>query len=126
MILPTEIDNLFLLPAGEPHSSPSELLTTSKIIDLLKKENSEGKKQYIIIDSPPIIPTTDPRILANYVGGVLLVVQAGKTPKDVISHSLSLMKKANIIGIVLNNISGISPYYPYRYSYAYGYAEYSK
>lgn len=126
LIVPTKIDNLFLLPAGEPQPSPSELLTTSKITNLLKREESKGKKQYVIIDSPPVIPTTDPRILADYVGGVLLVVQAGRTPKDVISHGLSLLKNVNIVGVVLNNISGISPYYPYRYSYAYGYAEYSK
>ena len=126
LIVPTEIDNLFLLPAGEPHLSPSELLTKSKITDLLKRKNLEGEKRYIIIDSPPVIPTTDTRILANYVGGVLFVVQAGKTPKDVISHGISLLKKTNIIGVVLNNISGISLYYPYRYSYAYGYGEYEK
>ena len=126
LIVPTKIDNLFILPAGEPHTSPSELLATSKMTDFLRMEESKGKNHYVIIDSPPIISTTDPRIIATYVGGVLLVVQAGRTPRDVISHGLSLLKNVNILGVVLNNISGISPYYPYRYSYAYGYVEYSK
>jgi len=126
LIKPTHMDNLFVLPAGEPYSSPSELLASSKMRELLKNEEVNGKRRYVIIDSPPIIPTTDPRILAKYVGGVILVVQAGRTPKDAINHGLSLLKNAQILGVVLNNISGISPYYPYPYSYAYGYAEYSK
>ena len=65
-------------------------------------------------------------VLTDYVERGILVVEASKTPKDIISYELSLLKKDKILGVVLNNISGISPYYSYRYNYAYGYIEYSK
>ena len=126
LIVPTHLNNLFILPAGEPCSNPSELLASPRMRALIKNEETKGKGHYLIIDSPPVISTTDPRILSGYVGGVILVAQTGRTPKDVINHGLSLLKNAQILGVVLNNISGISPYYPYLYSYAYGYAEYSK
>ena len=126
LLVPTHLDNLFVLPAGEPCSNPSELLASPRMRDLIKNEEAKGKGHYLIIDSPPIISTTDSRILSGYAGGVILVVQSGKTPIDIINHGLSLLKNAQILGVVLNNISGISPYYSYIYSYAYGYAEYSK
>jgi capsular exopolysaccharide synthesis family protein len=100
-VLPSGIKNLTLLLAGGPLESPSDLIATpllKEIIEKLKK-----RFDYIIIDSPPIIPFADMNILSDIVEGVLLVVRAEKTPKEMILEALKSLNKENVIGVVFND-----------------------
>ena len=100
-VSPSGIKNLTLLLAGGPLESPSDLIATpllKEIIEKLKK-----RFDYIIIDSPPIIPFADMNILSDIVEGVLLVVRAEKTPKEMILEALKSLNKENVIGVVFND-----------------------
>lgn len=122
----TFIDNLKMLPAGELPSSPSELISSMKMRELLSYLKTRKDIDYVLIDTPPLIPTTDPRVLAVLVDASIMVVKANKTFREAISHSLSLFGGGKVLGVVLNNLSGLSSYYPYYYSYAYGYDDYER
>lgn len=81
---------------------------------------------HILIDSPPLISVTDPVILSTLADGVVLVVQGGKSTRDVVRrarHELSTVG-ARVLGVVLNNVNlrrhGYSDYYYYRYNSSYG------
>lgn len=100
-VVPSGIKNLTLLLAGGPLESPSDLIATpllKEIIEKLKK-----RFDYIIIDSPPIIPFADMNILSDIVEGVLLVVRAEKTPKEMILEALKTLNKENVIGVIFND-----------------------
>ena len=70
------------------------------------KDILEGLREqfdYIIIDSPPIVSITDPRILGYEADGVIMVIQAGRTQRGVIEHSRELLRQAHakLLGFVL-------------------------
>ena len=98
------VENLRILPSGPQPPNPSELLGSQRMKDLI----GELKKQadYVLFDSPPIIAVTDAAILATRVDGVLLVIRAGKTRREMAQRAKSVLEKvkANLLGVVLNNI----------------------
>ena len=76
----------------------------------------------IIIDSPPTTAVTDAVVLSRIADGVLLVIRAGETPRQVIQNAVEQLKSvnANILGAVLNGIrTGRDSYYYYQYYYQY-------
>lgn len=120
----TAIPNLTVITSGIQDVSPSEMLD---------QENMAGFFQelrfyfdYVIIDSPPVVPVSDPLILSEYVDGVLLVVKGGTTQREVVSRAANLLinAKVNILGVILNDYGDVLPYY-YKHRY-YGYDYYRK
>ncbi|MEO8287715.1 MAG: CpsD/CapB family tyrosine-protein kinase [Chloroflexota bacterium] len=99
----TQVANLQVLTSGPVPPNPAEILGSRRmgeILDILKL-----KVEYILIDTPPIIAVTDAAILSPRVDGVLLVVNAGKTRRDLAVKARDILQQinANILGVVLNN-----------------------
>ena len=85
----------------------------------MKTLKSQYANRYIVIDSPPIMLTTEPIILSEMVDGVIIVVLAGKTPREIVQRAVNSMDKEKILGIVLNQMEAKhSSYYP-KYYYHY-------
>jgi len=92
----------YLLPAGEPRRNPTELLQTPAFGHIM--EQLSPCFDWILIDSPPVIPLTDPLSLQQHADASLLVVRAGKTPREAVEQAIALLGKKNILGIVLNGV----------------------
>ena len=112
----------YVLPAGRIPPNPSELLGSEamkKLIVFMEKEFD-----FIIFDCPPLLPVTDAAILGSSVGGVVLVVAAGRTTKQQLSGALDSLKllNARLMGIILTMVPTKGPdSYGYgRYGYGYG------
>lgn len=75
----------------------------------------------ILVDCAPVLPVSDPMLLASEMDGVILVVKAGTTQREVAKRAASMLQndKTRLLGVVLNNLSNALPYY-YNESY-YGY-----
>jgi Mrp family chromosome partitioning ATPase len=84
------------------------------------------KYDHIVIDSPPLINVTDPVILSTMVDGVVLVVQGGRSTREVVRRARMELATANakVFGVVLNNVNlkreGYNDYYYDRYYSSYG------
>jgi capsular exopolysaccharide synthesis family protein len=109
------IDNLTFLPAGKSSHNPAELLASDKLQKLISQLKS--KYDYLIFDTPPIIPVTDAGLLGAQTDGVIIVIQAERTQKGVVKHSEGLLKQAEarLLGYILTNIQYHIPGYIYRY-----------
>ena len=109
------IDNLTILPAGKIPRNPAELLGSMKMKNLISLLKS--KYDYIIFDTPPVIPVTDAGVLGAQTDGVVMVIQAARTQKGVVEHGESLLKQAQakLLGYILTNIQYHIPGYIYRY-----------
>jgi protein-tyrosine kinase len=99
----TTVEGLSVVASGPLPPNPSELLGSRRfgeILDALAKE-----ADIVLLDAPPIIAVSDAAVLASRVDGVLLVVSAGKTKRELARRAKSLLEKvnANILGVVLNN-----------------------
>ena len=109
------IDNLTILPAGKVPHNPAELLGSLKMKNLIALLRS--KYDYVIFDTPPVIPVTDASLIGPQTDGVIMVIQAERTQKGVIAHSEGLLKQAQakLLGYILTNIQYHIPAYIYRY-----------
>jgi polysaccharide biosynthesis transport protein len=121
-VVHSQVPNLDLLPSGPLPPNPSEMLGSERMGGLLKGL----KKHYdrILIDSPPITAVTDSMILSKYVDGVVVVIRAGHTVKDVARNSVNQLQAvgAHILGGVLNAVDiGKDKYYYYYYYQYYNY-----
>jgi len=121
MFLKTSVPKLSILPAGTATSKAAELLSSHKMRNLIEEVRTRYSDRYIIIDSTPIMSTAEPDILAGQTGGIVFVVKAGKTPRQIIQRSLDHLKKYSILGLVFNNVDFQSAGYHYGY---YKYYEY--
>lgn len=109
------IERLVVLPTGSIPSNPTELLASQKMKELIGE--LEKRFNYIILDSPAIIPFADARILGPYTDGVLFVVQAGKTRREVVSRAMDEMSsvRAKLLGVILTQVEYYIPEYIHRH-----------
>ncbi|MBD3289556.1 polysaccharide biosynthesis tyrosine autokinase [candidate division KSB1 bacterium] len=118
----TFLPRLKVLTSGRLTQNPAEILN----VPTIHKMFQEIKFYFdtIVIDCAPTIPVSDPLVLSSEVDGALMVVRAGKTPKETVKRATDLMRDAGmkILGIVLNNVEDVLPYY---YNYQYDYREYA-
>lgn len=119
--VPTSEENLYFAGSGTTPPNPSELLGSPKMEQLLTELREEF--DCVIIDSPPIMPVSDPILLSTMVDGVVLVINSRATPKQLVREARSRLRKADakILGIVLNRIDlqngDYSGYYSHYFSY---------
>jgi succinoglycan biosynthesis transport protein ExoP len=112
---------LILMPSGPPPPNPSELLALGRTRDLILRLREQS--DIIVIDSPPVLPVTDPLVLSAYVDGVLLVTDAATAKARELKRTRELLQQvnANVIGITVNRVSADAGYAGYGYGYGYGY-----
>ena len=93
-------DNIKILSAGEKPSSPPELLSLPRMVKLIEDLRRDENIDFVIIDTPPVIPATDPRVVAEIADTTIFVTKANSTGKELIAHSFSLLGKSEILGVV--------------------------
>jgi capsular exopolysaccharide synthesis family protein len=101
---------LFLLPAGVPGLSSTELFTSSMMQRVLSA--LRGRFSRIIVDAPPAA-TSDTHALARLVDRVLVVVRAGVTPRPALARALGVIGPQRVLGIVLNDVDDAPEAYGY-------------
>ncbi len=115
----TTVPNLDFLAAGHCDEDPSRLLSPGRVraaFDALK-----NVYDIIVLDSPPVVPVSDPLQYIDVVDGALFMVMAGRTPREVVQRGVGVLRSvgANILGVVANNLGEVLPYYYDRKYYGY-------
>lgn len=113
LVLPTDVNNLSILPAGKPHDGATELLASARMAAVLARLVQRNPRRIVLFDSPPILVSTESRELINAAGQVVLVVRSGKTPRQAVLDALAQMREGCPVSLVLNQgrISAGSAYY---------------
>jgi receptor protein-tyrosine kinase len=120
-LLRTNIDKLSLLPSGTPHPRATELLASDAMTDLIEEMGHRYPDRIIIFDSPPLLLTTESRVLATHMGQIVVVVQAEKTLQSQVRHALTTIESCPIKLMVLNQVhGGDQDAYGYGYGYGHG------
>jgi protein-tyrosine kinase len=118
IVLKTNVSNLHVVQAGNIPQRPTELLNTQGMREFLA--SAAEQFDWVIVDSPPIVPLADAELISTLVDGVLLVVRAYHTPTSLITKAVQTLQGRNVLGIVFNGIEkSRGPKYDY-YSYDYG------
>ena len=117
LIRETHLSGLSMIPSGKPSRFASELLAKERMRKLLEEIRAQLPDHMVIIDSPPVLATPDPLVLGRQVDGVIMVIRAGKTPKDYLAKALGAFNSNKILGVVLNGADlGLGSKYYYYYS----------
>ncbi|MEJ2050674.1 MAG: CpsD/CapB family tyrosine-protein kinase, partial [Calditrichota bacterium] len=116
----TPFPNLTLITGGKKLESPDEFLKINNIENFMVKIVDHF--EYIIIDSPPVLPVSDPLILSKLVDQIVFVIKAGFTSKNMVYRTMDMLEDLDVrvTGVVLNNLGNVLPYY-YNHKY-YGYS----
>ncbi|MFJ5975896.1 polysaccharide biosynthesis tyrosine autokinase [Arthrobacter sp. KFRI-F3372] len=109
-------DDLFVLTSGRIPPNPSELLGSDEMKELILR--LESAFDSVVIDAPPLLPVTDAAVLAQHVGGVVVVVGSQRIKQKDLQKALHALEmvQANILGIILNRLPTKGPD-AYAYSY---------
>lgn len=101
----TNIPNLSILPAGIPRENATELFASKSMTDLVDDIAARYSDRFIIFDTPPVLASSEPSVLALHVGQVVMVVHANLTSRKAIVQSLPLLSGCPNINCVINNLS---------------------
>ncbi len=104
LLVKTQVDKLSILCGGSSQENPVELIGCKRMEALVQELKSRYEDRYIILDSSPVLATTEPNVLDKMVDGILLVIRAGVTPRESIHQAVNLIEKDKIIGVVLNDM----------------------
>ncbi len=120
VIKPTSLDKLDVITAGRATANPSDNLDAEVIGAIL--DDMKFYYDLIVVDTAPVLPVSDPMLIAPKVDGILLVVKAGATQKELVTRAIDILdpNHSRMLGIVLNNVNEVLPYY-YDHKY-YGYS----
>jgi succinoglycan biosynthesis transport protein ExoP len=99
------VANLSILPAGDHPPNPSDLLLSER----MKWLTGQLKEKYdlIVLDSPPVMAVSDPRVLAPQADAVLFLVRWAKTKRENVVHAIKQLAEdgARIAGVVVTQVN---------------------
>ncbi|MBI3302444.1 MAG: CpsD/CapB family tyrosine-protein kinase [Deltaproteobacteria bacterium] len=117
--------NLAVLPAGRSTTASYEILKAARLGELLAA--ARRNYDYIVLDTPPLLPFPDCRLIGKWVDGFCVVVGAHKTPRKLVEAALNVVEPEQLLGLVFNGddrpVFGYASYYGYRDLSAYGYRD---
>lgn len=118
VMIRTNVDKLSILTAGRKNKHATELLASQSMSELLKDIAHRYSDRIIIFDSPPLLLTSEARVLASQMGQIVLVVAAEKTPQQTVKEALRQIESCDVVNLIYNKASTFpgGEYYGYYYS----------
>lgn len=116
----TSIEGLYALTGGVIPPNPSELLGSEQMKNVLQR--AKEQYDYVLIDTPPVMPVTDALIVSSFVDGMILVIASAEVKVEMARDVKNQLVNAgaNILGVVLNKVRSEHHGYGYGYYYYYG------
>jgi protein-tyrosine kinase len=102
-VFPTKVDCLAIVPAGAIPENPTDLVR-QRMGALLRELKESYPDHYIIIDSTPLLATTEPEVLSKLVDGVIVVVRVGLAARETVKEAIRSLEQDKIVGLILNDV----------------------
>jgi protein-tyrosine kinase len=118
VMLRTNVDTLSILPAGTNTPRATELLASSTMSNLVNEIANRYPDRIVIFDSPPLLLTSESRVLASHMGQIVMVVEAQTTTQHAVKEALSQLEGFNNVNLIYNktrDLPGIEETYDYHY-----------
>ena len=128
VLIKTDIAKLTVLPSGRGFTHATELLASNAMKAFIEDISTRYHDRIIIYDCPPLLATSEASVLASYMGQIVFVVEAERTPQEAVKDALAHLVDCEHVGIVVNKAPARavgSDYYGYGYGYG-GYGEYGQ
>jgi protein-tyrosine kinase len=118
VLIKTNIEKLSLISVGAMHPHATELLASQAMLMLLDELAQRYNDRIVIFDSPPVLLTSEARVLAERMGQIVLVVEAERTTQQTLKHVINQFGTSSDISLIYNKDRTFSDnkYYGYYYS----------
>ncbi len=118
LLFTIEGHELYLLAVSRETSNPTELLSSERLAEMIAELRRYF--DFILIDSPPVLPFADAQLLANHADAVMLVVRAGMAQYQTVEKAIESLPAGKMLGVILNDaeLTEEAGYYDYYYNYA--------
>ena len=114
-LIKTGLGKLVVLPTGGTVENPVELLSSSRMKEIVRELKERYPERYVLFDSPPLLPFADARVLYEVVDGMLFVVREGWAQIASVREALESCDGNKLLGVIYNDISNVG--HQGRYSY---------
>ena len=98
----TDLNGIQILPAGHKHEQPTELLASIRMGEIMRELAMRYPDRIIVLDSPPLLATSEAHAVARHAGQIVFVIECEKTTSSEIQESLRLIDQTKPINIILN------------------------
>lgn len=121
LIWQSDLENFRFMPAGISHNHVTELLSSKNMSDLIEGLSRNHPERVVIIDSAPLLLTSEASIVADLAGQIVFVVSAESTTRGMVSDALRIVNDHSRVGFLLNKTrKAQNNIYGYGYGYGYG------
>jgi len=121
LLVRTDLNDIQILPAGRSHPQATELLASERMSAVVRELATRYADRIVLLDSPPLLITSEAQALAGQVGQIALVVEAGRSSKQSLEQTIETLNSDKAINVVLNKTRGWGRSGYYYGEYAYGY-----
>ena len=117
VILKTNVEKLSLLPAGTAHRRATEMLASTAMVELVEQMSKRYPDRILVFDSPPLLATTEARVLASHMGQIIMVVEGDVTTQGAVLKALETIESCPVVLMVLNKAprTDVGGYYGYGF-----------
>jgi len=117
LIIDTDVPGLSVLPSGRRDDSATELLASARMQDVIEQLATGATNRILLFDSPPLLQTSEANVLASFMGQVVLVVAANRTPQAAVLEAVDRIGGSDKVKLVLNMAERgrMGHYYGYGY-----------
>ncbi len=105
VLLRTNVERLSILPAGTLQDNATELLASKRMSTLLEKLEARFPNRVLVFDAPPLLGSTESRVLAAHMGQIVLVIEADSTPQRQVNDALAALESCPVVMTLLNKAS---------------------
>ena len=109
----TELDNFTIVPAGRAATNPARLARSARLSEVMSALRMDN--EFIVVDMAPVLPVADTRVLAKVLDGIVMVVRAGVTPREIVQRAIEAVGDDRVLGVVLNGTEMAMPKWMQRY-----------
>lgn len=117
VMIKTNVDTLRILPAGTGHRHATEILASQAMSSLLNEIANRYPDRIVIFDTPPLLPTTEARVLASQMGQIVMVVEAETTTQHAVKEALRQLESCTNVSLIYNKAKAFSGGTNYGYGY---------
>lgn len=108
VLVHTDIHDLIVVPAGKHHEQVTELLSSQRMGEFISLISHRFSSRVVVFDTPPLLLTNEAQVLAQHMGQIVLVIQAGASSQETVSQALASLDRGKPINAILNKARGES------------------
>ena len=117
VLLRTNVDTLTILPAGTSNANATEILASQSMRVLVQEIANRYPDRIVIFDSPPLLLTSEARVLASHMGQIAMVVESERTTQHAVLEALSQLEGCSNVNLIYNKSRELLGAETYDYHY---------